>query len=213
MQTVFTSPITRWPARRIARAAAAILRPARIASAHCDSTEGPVAGPARKALESGDVRLVLPFVKPAEEAELIAAFAQAMQVRAAGGEARQLADRSFAETAVRLHRQGEGASYTGLQPAAELPPALAAAELALETGELDDVFTRLDREIHHGVEARYHAVLAARQQESREGTVEAARARVEAEFTFEKYVLGISESAHSSAHTEPVMAMADHRHD
>lgn len=213
MQPVFTSPITRWPARRIARAAAAILRPARIASAHCDSAEGPVAGPARKALESGDVCLVLPFVKPAEEAELIAAFAQAMQVRAAGGAARDLADRYFAETAVRLHRQGEGASYTGLQPAAELPPALAAAEQALETGDLGDVFSRLDREIHHGVEERYQAVLAAREHESREGTVEAARARVEAEFTFEKYVLGISESAHANGHAQPALAVAGHRHD
>jgi hypothetical protein len=173
---------------------------------------GPVAGPARQALESGDVRLVLPFVKPAEEAELVAAFKQAMQVRAPGGAARELADRFFAETAVRLHRQSEGAPYTGLKPDAELPPALAAAEQALESGELVDVFARLEREIHHGVEARYHAVQAARQGEAREQTIEAARARVEAEFTFEKYVLGISEAAHSTGHAEPVEAAAGHRH-
>ena len=62
----------------------ALARPAP-ASAHCDSTSGPVVGAARVALDSGDVRPVLAYVKPEAEAELSAAFRQALEVRQAGG--------------------------------------------------------------------------------------------------------------------------------
>lgn len=212
MQRRSNSLLSIRPLSRAARAATALVRPPRIASAHCDSANGPVAGPAQAALESGDVRLVLPFVKPAQEAELSAAFEQAREVRAAGGKARELADRYFAETAVRLHRQGEHASYTGLQEEGALAPALAAAERALESGSLAEVFQQLDREVRHGVEDRYHAVLAARQAEARAKTVEGARARVDAEFTFEKFVLGISEAATAALHAEAEPALAGHSH-
>lgn len=171
------------------------------ASAHCDSANGPVANAAQRALEQGDVKLVLPYVKEAEEAELTAAFGQAVKVRAAGG-ARALADRYFAETAVRLHRQGEDASYTGLKEGGELPPALDAAEHALESGALAEVYDVLDKEVRAGIEERYHAVIEARKAEAKKATVENARARVEAEFDFERYILGISDSTKATGHAE-----------
>ena len=40
------------------------------------------------------------------------------ECRPVGPEARDLADTSFYETLVRVHRAGEGAPYTGLKPAA-----------------------------------------------------------------------------------------------
>ena len=39
------------------------------AEAHCDSISGPVVGAARQALAAGDANLILPYVKPAAEAE------------------------------------------------------------------------------------------------------------------------------------------------
>src|SRR5512140_2714587 len=83
------------------------------ARAHCDSMQGPVVAAARVALQKGDVTPALRWVKPADEAEIHRAFAQAMSVRKAGGTARDLADRYFFETLVRVHRAGEGAPYTG----------------------------------------------------------------------------------------------------
>jgi hypothetical protein len=164
------------------------------ASAHCDSVNGPVVGAAEAALEAGDVRLILPYVKAESEAELTAAFEQTMEVRALGGEAQAMADRYFFETAVRLHRDGEGAPYTGLKDTAEVEPVLEAADAALEDGSLTGVYDVLNDSIQAGVEERYQAVIEARAHEASEGTVEAARARAEAELQFETYVYGISQS-------------------
>ena len=111
----------------LAALVALLIQPAPV-SAHCDSTNGPVVGAARQALELGDPGSVLAYVQPAAEAELSAAFWQTLAVRQAGGQTQALADRYFFETAVRLHRMGEGASYTGLKEGAEVGPALAAAE-------------------------------------------------------------------------------------
>lgn len=87
------------------------------ARAHCDSVDGPVAKAVHKALETGNINLVLPYAPASAEAELKATLAEARKVRALGPDGRRLADRSFMETAIRLHRAGEGAGFTGLKPA------------------------------------------------------------------------------------------------
>lgn len=179
------------------------------ASAHCDSVDGPVVMAAKASLEANDVTLVLPYVQPDAEAELTAAFDQAMEVRAHGGEAQAMADRYFFETAVRLHRAGEGAPYTGLKDAAEPDPALEAAETALESGSLEGLYTILDGSIKAGVQEHYQAVIDAREREASEGTVEASRVRVEAELEFELYIHGLGQAAiGGDAHAEGAPAEA-----
>src|SRR5512145_18046 len=89
----------------------------RAAIAHCDTLDGPVVKDARAALDSKDVTAVLKWVRQDKEAEIREAFQHALGVRALGSEARALADRFFFETLVRVHREGEGAPYTGLKPA------------------------------------------------------------------------------------------------
>jgi Family of unknown function (DUF6448) len=84
---------------------------------HCDTLDGPVIGLARKALEAGNVNLVLPWVRAEDERELRRAFEHALAVRKLGAEACELADTHFFETLVRIHRASEGAPYTGLKPA------------------------------------------------------------------------------------------------
>lgn len=158
------------------------------AEAHCDSIDGPVVKAARQALETGDVALVLPYVQPDAEAELTAAFQRSQAVRWLGGEPQQLADRWFFETAVRLHRLGEGASYTGLKEHGDLSPALAAADEALETGDSGRIYAVLEEAVRTGVAQKYRAVQEAREEAAHAGTVAANRERVEAELIFEKYV-------------------------
>lgn len=87
------------------------------ASAHCDGMDGPVVKAARAALETHDPRLVLIWVQKKDEAEVRQAFQSTLAVRDLSPEAKELADRYFFETLVRLHRAGEGAPYTGLKPA------------------------------------------------------------------------------------------------
>jgi len=46
-----------------------------IASAHCDTLDGPVVATARLALGKGDVTTLLKWVRPADEKEITTAFA------------------------------------------------------------------------------------------------------------------------------------------
>lgn len=155
--------------------------------AHCDSEKGPVATAAHQALESGNVKLILPYVKPDAEAELTAAFKTTLSVRKAGGTTRDLADRYFIETAVRLHRAGEGAAYTGVTDEAT-PQSILVADKAMANGSTADVVKMIEQATRKGVDEKYAAVVKARAEAARLNTVDAHRERVEAELTFEKYV-------------------------
>lgn len=182
----------------------------RQAQAHCDSDKGPVVTAAREALASGDIDLIKPYVKPAGEAELTAAFEHALKVRKLGGDARTLADQYFFEVAVRLHREGEGAPYTGITSEA-VPEAIVKADQAMNSGSMKDVTRLLNEAISHGLEERYAAIQQAREHAEEEGTVEANREKVEAELGFEIYVYelylaasgaGAHEEAAAEAHTD-----------
>jgi hypothetical protein len=146
-----------------------------------------VATAAHQALEKKDVKLILPYVQHESEIELTAAFKQALEVRIAGGSAKELADRYFIETAIRLHRAGEGAPYTGVTDAST-PKAILVADQAMATGSLDETYKLLDQAMKKGLQEKYQAVLHARAEAEELGTVEAHRERVEAELVFEKYV-------------------------
>lgn len=127
------------------------------ASAHCDSMDGPVVQAAQEALAAGDVTPVLKWVSVEDEAEIREAFGHTLRVRALDPEAREVADRWFFETLVRVHRAGEGAPYTGLKPAgAAVDEGIEAADIALETGSIDrlasDVSNRAGALVHERFE-------------------------------------------------------------
>jgi hypothetical protein len=164
------------------------------ASAHCDGLDGPVVAAARSALESGEISRALIWVGPDAEAEIRTAFGAAMNVRKLGPEARDVADRSFYETLVRVHRAGEGAPYTGLKPAGrDLGPAIPAADAALATGSEDALVRLLAKAVEDGVRARF-ATLMERKRYST-GDVSAGREFVEAYVTFIHYAERIHEAA------------------
>jgi hypothetical protein len=126
-----------WLACPLLLAAFTLATPARV-FAHCDGLDGPVVKAARKALDVRNPALVLIWVQEKDEPEIRAAFNQTLSVRALGPQAKELADRFFFETVVRVHRAGEGAPYTGLKPAGrDLGPAIPAADKALATGSLE----------------------------------------------------------------------------
>ena len=107
------------------------------AKAHCDTLDGPVVESARHALATADVTPLLKWVPINDEQLIRTAFQNTMEVRKLGGQAQKLADIYFFETLVRIHRAGEGASYTGLKPGAKVDPAIALADKALEYGSVD----------------------------------------------------------------------------
>jgi len=167
------------------------------AFAHCDTMDGPVVRDARSAIASRDVTLVLKWVKPDGEQEIREAFARALAVRALGQEAERLADRFFFETLVRVHRQGEGAPYTGLKPAGvEIGPAVATSDGALESGSVDALVKLLAAEAERGIRDRFARAVDARRHMGE--SVERGRAYVAAYVDFVHH----AERLHSDAVSE-----------
>lgn len=166
----------------------------RPALAHCDTLDGPVVSDARKALETRDVTPVLKWVAAGKEGEIRAAFTDAVAVRGLSPEARALADRFFFETVVRIHRQGEGAPYTGLQPpGAEVEPGIAASDRALETGSVDALVALASREVEQGLRQRFMHVEKAKKRAG--DSVASGREYVAAYVTFIHYAEGIMKAA------------------
>lgn len=158
-----------------------------IVFAHCDTMDGPIIKSAQKALETGDADLVLMWIQKKDEPELRQAFQRAREVRKLNSAAKELADRYFLETFVRLHRAGEGAPYTGIKPAGtEVNPAVAAADKALETGSPDDLLNLMSHTVIHGI--REHFEKAAALKKHAIHHVEAGREYAAAYVTYVHYV-------------------------
>lgn len=159
------------------------------AAAHCDTLEGPVIKTARKALENGNIAPVLKWIREEDEPEVKKAFELALKVRSLGPHARELADRSFFETLVRIHRAGEGAPYEGLKPGSTVPPVVGKADAALERGDVSELAERISTHVRKAVEERFHQALEKKR--TAEDSTAMGREYVEAYISFVHYVEGI----------------------
>src|SRR3972149_6118292 len=149
------------------------------ALAHCDTMDGPVVILAKKALEKGDVTLILPGVAKEKEGGIREAFDLTSAVRGKGAKGKELAARSFFETLVRVHREAEGAPFTGLKPAGlARGPAIPAADKALETGNPKALLALIEEKIHEGIHQYYVEEMERKKHAGESG--EAGRAYVQA---------------------------------
>ncbi len=157
----------------------------KMTSAHCDTMEGPVVATARQALEKGDVTPVLKWVRKEYEKEIRDLFQKTLVVRKKGKEAKDLADMYFFETLVRIHRAGEGASYTGLksEPA---EPIIQAADKSLESGSADNLVKHVAEAVAKGISERFKRTLEA--QKHADESIDAGREYVESYVEFTHYV-------------------------
>jgi hypothetical protein len=180
------------------------------ALAHCDGLDGPVVEAAQKALETGNVNLVLIWVQKADEKDVRAAFQQAREVRALSAAGKRVADTYFFETVVRLHRTSEGASYTGLKPAGrDLGPAIPAADKAIASGSMASVEKVLVEAMRDGLRAEYAKVAAKKNYDRND--VEAGRQYVKAYVEFIHYVEALYETAAHAAPGHYSESAASHR--
>ena len=144
----------------------------------------------RTALENENVNYVLPWVPKNAEPELREAFEKALKTRKLGGDAIEVADYWLFETAVRLHREGEGAPYTGLKPAGlDWGPVVPRAEKALENGNPKEVIDYIAHTAHEELETRFNRAMAKRKYDVND--VEAAREYVQAELGFVLFSHGL----------------------
>jgi hypothetical protein len=189
--------IQEWFVRGVIVLVAAILAPS-VASAHCDGIDGPVVSAAQKALDTGNVNLVLIWVRSADEGVIKTAFQKTQTVRKLSPEAKELADMYFFETLVRIHRAGEGEPYTGLKPAGrDLGPVIPAADKAISDGTVEPLLKLLPAAAHAGIQKDFKQVLARRNYS--EEDVQAGRAYVEAYVTFMHAAEGAREGGHGDA--------------
>lgn len=170
------------------------------ARAHCDTMDGPLIPEAKAALEAGDVTPTLKWIQADNEAEVKAAFAQAVVVRAQGPEAKELADRYFLETLVRLHRAGEGAPYVGLKDE-PVEPIVALADQALADGSAEAMIQKMNNHLTRAVQEKFNRALEAGK--NKDKSVEAGREYVEAYVVYMHFVEGI----HAT-----LMSVGDHHH-
>jgi len=153
---------------------------------HCDTMDGPVVKAAQKALEKENVNLILPWVPEKAEAELKKAFNKTLGVRKQGKEATELADYWFFETAVRLHREGEGAPYTGLKPAGlDWGPVVPKAEKAIEQGNAEEVIEFILHTVAEELRERFRHAMSKKNYDV--NNVSAAREYVQAMLRFVLY--------------------------
>ncbi len=153
---------------------------------HCDTMDGPVVKAAKEALEKEDVNIILPWAPKEAENEISRAFDKTISVRKLGNQAGELADYWFFETIVRLHREGEGAPYTGIKPAGlDEGPVVPRAEKAIEHGDAKEVVEFLSRTVEDEVQKRLEHAMSLR--DYNKDDVEAAREYTEAMLEFILY--------------------------
>lgn len=169
--------------------------------AHCDWVKGPVVEDARAALAAGDVAAILKWIPKESEPEIREAFSRTLEVRAKGDAARDLADRWFFETLVRVHRQSEGAPYTGLRGEDyALPEAIAAAEEALASGSIEKIEQGIAAAVAAGLRERFAHARHAKEHAAH--AAEAGREYVRAYAEFLHYVQGLHDAAARASHHE-----------
>ena len=172
--------------------------PAR-ALAHCDGLDGPVVKAAQRALDTRNPAPVLIWVQEKDEPEIRKAFEQTLAVRELSAEARELADRFFYETLVRVHRAGEGAPFTGLKPAGrDLGPAIPAADESVRVGSVEPVRHLLMVAIQERLRLQFGEVMATKTFEPDD--VAAGRAHVKAYVEFIHFVERLYDSTMKTPH-------------
>jgi hypothetical protein len=154
------------------------------AVAHCDTLDGPVIQDARKALDTKDITPVLKWVRHKDEKAVRTSFAKALSVR--GKKSANTAENHFFATLVKIHRAGEGASFTGLKPAGRVEPSIIEADKALTSGSPDALVKMITDDVASGIRTRY--VHASATYKHKDESVEKGREFVKAYVDYTHYV-------------------------
>ncbi|HBN85501.1 MAG TPA: peptidoglycan-binding protein [Clostridiales bacterium] len=178
------------------------LTPAK-ASAHCNTMDGPTAKDGVTTLETGNINYAAKWIMEEYEDELSEIFNLSQKVRALSPDAKELADRFFLESLVRIHRAGEGAPYEGLKPkGTPIDEKVAAADKSIEIGNLSPLKNMVTHEELHALEEKFQKAMALKNYDMND--LDAARAYVQAYVSFFKLAEGEEhdhgEHGHGHAH-------------
>ncbi|HEX7584592.1 MAG TPA: DUF6448 family protein [Prolixibacteraceae bacterium] len=168
--------------------------------AHCDTKDGPVVADARKAIEENNVNYVLKWVQPVDEKEIKEVYELIMKVRMLSPEAKELSNNYFFETLVRVHRSGEGVSYTGVKPSGTpIDEKIFAADKSIALGNLSPLNDLVPKDNLPELKKRFDKVLSLKNFDV--NNVQAGREYIEAYVQFFHYAEG-EEEGHNQGHIE-----------
>ena len=159
------------------------------AFAHCDSYDGPVIQDALKAIESGDVQPVLKWIEKDYEKEIVALFNKTTALKDQDGEIYEIVEKHFLETLVRVHREGEGAPFTGLKPAGTTSKIVVWSDEALAQGDVNELADKIAAHLVNEIQSKFER--AVKTGKTKDLSVEDGRAFVEAYVDYTHYVEGI----------------------
>jgi hypothetical protein len=169
--------------------------------AHCDTMDGPVVADAKKAIDQNNVNYVLKWVQPDNEKEIIEAFNLIMKVRDLSPDTKQLADKYFFETIVRLHRNGEGMAYTGVKPSGTpIDEKILAADKSIELGNLTPLIGLVPLNKQQELKNRFDKVLSLKNFDI--NNIQAGREYIEAYVQFFHFAEG--EGEHNPSHNDEI---------
>lgn len=178
---------------------------------HCDTLDGPVVKAATSALEKGNIKLILPYLPEEGEEDLRKAFERTLRARKQGKEAKDVADYWFFETAVRLHRAGEGAAYTGIKPAGlDWGPVVPRAEKSIEKGDPTEVIEFLQDTIKEVLQEKFDNAMSRKDYDPND--VPTAREYVKAMLGFELFSHHIYTAVTGKSEHDEEEAMGGHEH-
>lgn len=177
---------------------------ARVVFAYFDSYDGPVVKDAQRALESGDVTPVLKWVNKDAEPEVEKSFNEALQVRGMNPQVKEMSEKNFLETVVRLHLQAEGESFTGLKPMGTPPqPYVREADNAIDRGHVDNLVKQMGDQAVLGIKHRFAD--AFERKGKKDLSVEAGRAYVRAYIEFIRYLEELDRAIKGQKKEQPLI--------
>ncbi|HEY5124551.1 MAG TPA: DUF6448 family protein [Ignavibacteria bacterium] len=161
--------------------------------AHCDTMDGPLIADARKAIGQNNVNYVLKWVSAANESEIRDAFNLVMKVKGLSPEAKELSEKYFFDTLVRIHRAGEGEPFTGIKPTGTpIDDKVLAADKSIEIGNLSPFKNMVSKDILQELTKRFNKVMSLKNFDV--NNVAAGREYIEAYVQFFKFAEGEKES-------------------
>lgn len=178
-----------------------LILPANVTLAHCDTMDGPLIADAVKALAQNNVNFALKWVSAANESEIRDAFNLVLKVKGLSPEAKELSEKYFFDTLVRIHRAGEGVPFTGVKPSGTpIDEKVLAADKSIEIGNLSPLTGKISENDFPELTERFEKVMSLRNFDI--NNVEAGREYIEAYVQFFKFAEG--EEAHNDGHSEVV---------
>lgn len=163
--------------------------------AHCDSYDGPVIKDALKALDQNNVQLVLKWIEPQQEKEIVTMFNNTYQLKSGDKDVYAIVEKHFLENLVRLHRETEGAAYTGLKPAGSMTPLVAMADNSIANNDVEEVIKTVTTHLEKVLRERYAKV--AELSKTKDNSVEQGRAYVAAYVQYTHTLEGLEHMLHN----------------